>query len=216
MTGGPPPALHPPLLRRVARAVGLAALVLGPLAGTAVVLALQVPSWWRPGSRADVAAGERAAAFEQSIVSAFTRVRADEPEWTLRIQASEVNDWLATRLPAWLESRGEPVPEAVQARMQPGLVTVGVDLRNAVAWWRANPVAREGGVLLSGAGGGVGRLPVPFVGVGLESRWQAAGLERPIRLADGRLVRVIEVQATDGEVRMRLRTDPRPVSESRP
>ena len=200
----------PSPIRRVLRLLALAALVLLPLAGAAAYLALQPPAWWHPGSRHDAAAAERAAAFEQAIVAAFTRVRGDQPEWAIRIQASEVNDWLATRLPAWLESRGEPVPVAVQACMVPGRLTVGVDVRRVVAWWAAGAVAHEGGLRLQAAAAGVGRLPIAFVGLGLDARWRDSGLESPIRLADGRLVRVLDVELLQDELRLRLRTEPRP------
>jgi len=35
-----------------------------------------------------------------------------------------------------------------------------------------------------------------------------AALERPIRLADGRIVRILDVETLPGEVRLRLRTEP--------
>jgi hypothetical protein len=210
MSGTAPAASPTSLFRRLLRMLALAALVLVPLLAVAAWMALQPPSWWHPGARGDAAAADRAAAFEQSIVSAFTRVRPDEPEWAIRIQASEVNDWLATRLPAWLESRGEPVPVAVQARMQPGRVTVGVDLRHVVAWWQASAGAREGGVRVQATGGGVGRLPIALVPSVLDRQWDRSGLEAPIRLADGRLVRVLDVELLQDEVRLRLRTEPRP------
>lgn len=204
---GSPRADAPGLLRRLLRVLGVAALVLLPLAGVAAMLALQAPRWWKPVPRADTAAADRAAEFERSIVAEFTRVRPDAPEWAVRIAEAQVNDWLGTRLPAWLESRGEPVAGAVQARFTPGTVRVGVDLRRVVAWWQGCPEPADGGLRLSAARGGVGRLPIPLVDVGLDRAIDRGTLQSPLRLADGRRVRLLDVEVLDGEIRLRLRTE---------
>lgn len=204
----PASAAKPAPLRRLLRVASIAALVLLPLVGVAAMLALQAPRWWKPVARGDAAAADRAAAFEQSVVSEFTRVRPDAPEWAVRIRESEVNDWLGTRLPVWLESRGETAPIAVQARFTPGVVRVGTDLRRVVAWWQGCPQPFEGGLRLASPGGGVGRLPVPLVGVGLDRVLDRQALAAPIRLADGRRVRLLDLEVLDGEVRLRLRTEP--------
>ena len=216
MTGTAPAGSPASLLRRVARTMALAALVLLPALALAAWMALRAPLWWQPGSRTDAAAADRAAAFEQSVVAAFTQVRPDAPEWSLLIRVQDVNDWLATRLPAWLESRGEAAPEAVQTRFEPGRVFVGVRVGPVVPWWRVSPSVRDGALVLEGAGGGIGRLPLPLVGQDLESRWRDAGLARPIRLADGRLVRVLGLEAAAGELHLRLRTEPRSEPSPRP
>lgn len=204
------------LVRRLARVAAVAVLVLLPVAGVGATLALQAPRWWRPVPRDDAAAGERAAAFEQAVVAEFSRVRTDAPEWAVRIRESEVNEWLGTRLPAWLESRGEVAPVAVQARFSAGTVRVGADLRRVIAWWQGRPEASGGGVRLDAPGGGVGRLPVPLVGIGLERVLSRDALAAPIRLADGRRVRVLDLEVLDGEVRLRLRTEPAESSRTAP
>lgn len=198
----------PTMLKRLRRTALVAGLVLLPLLGAAAVLALRAPAWWNPVSRADAAAADRAAAFEQGIVAEFTRVRGDAADWAIRIRESDVNDWLGTRLPAWLESRGEPVPTGAQARMQPDAVTVGVRTGLMVAWWQARLAVQEGGVGLQDERGGLGRLPVPGVGFAVDGGWKQAALEHPIRLADGRKVRILDVESLPGEVRLRLRTEP--------
>ena len=195
-------------LRRLLRVAAVAAMVLLPIAGVAAMLALQAPRWWKPVPRTDTAAADRAAAFEQAIVSEFMRVRPDAPEWAVRLREAEVNEWLGTRLPAWLESRGEAAPIAVQARFTPGIVRVGADLRRVVAWWQGCPEPAQGGLRLTSPGGGVGRLPIPLVGPGLERALDRDLLASPLRLADGRQVRLLDLEVLDGEVRLRLRTEP--------
>lgn len=198
----------PTMLKRLWRTALVAAVVLLPLVGAAAVLALRAPAWWNPVSRADAAAADRAAAFEQGIVAEFTRVRGDAADWAIRIRESDVNDWLGTRLPAWMESRGEPVPAGAQARMQADAVAVGVRTGVVVAWWQAGLAVQGGGIGLRDERGGLGRLPVPGVAFALDAGLDQAALEHPIRLADGRKVRILDVETLPGEVRLRLRTEP--------
>lgn len=198
------------ILKRLWRTALVAGLVLLPMAGAATVLALRAPTWWNPVSRADAAAADRAAAFEQGIVAEFTRVRGDAAEWAIRIRESDVNDWLGTRLPAWMESRGEPVPKGAQSRMQAGALTVGVRAGMAVAWWQARLAVQGGGISLQDERGGLGRLPVPGIGVAIDAGLARAAVDHPIRLADGRTVRILDVETLPGEVRLRLRTEPAP------
>lgn len=208
MTGRPGEAASRTLMQRLVRTALTAAAVLLPLAGVVAVLVARAPAWWGPVPRADAAAAERAAAFEQGIVSEFTRVRGDAAEWALRVRESDVNDWLGTRLPAWLDSRGEAAPVAVQCRMQVDAVVVGVQTGPLVAWWQAGPVPRDGGLGLQREQGGVGRLTIPGIAGLLQPNWRDQVLGQPIRLADGRRVRVLDLESLPGEVRLRLRTEP--------
>ena len=208
MSDGVVEAPAPTMLKRLWRTALVAVVVLVPLVGAAAVLALRAPAWWNPVPRADVTAADRAAAFEQGIVAEFTKVRGDAADWAIRIRESDVNDWLGTRLPAWMESRGEAVPTAAQAHMQADAVAVGVHTGMVVAWWQARLVAQGGGVGLQGQRGGLGRLPVPGVSFALDAGLDQAALENPIRLADGRKVRILDVESLPGEVRLRLRTEP--------
>jgi hypothetical protein len=194
--------------RRLVRTTLVGLLVLLPALGVCVVLALRTPAWWSPIPRSDQAAAERGAQVEQALVSEFTRVRADAPEWSIRIEERDANAWLATRLPAWLESRGLPQAGPVQALMGPGWMRVGVELPQAIVWWQAAPVAQAGGWKLEGLRMGAGRLPLPGSGLVALPGIDRANLEGPIRLADGRQVRVLDLEVLPGEVRLRLRTEP--------
>ncbi|MGA1265847.1 MAG: hypothetical protein ACO32J_01560, partial [Phycisphaerales bacterium] len=193
------------VLRSARRAAGVALLLLIPLAAVVAWLAVAAPAWWRPVPASDAAASERGAALEQGLAAAFTRVRPDAPEWSIRIRESDINDWLGTRLPAWLASRQAPDPGPVQCLIQDGRVLLGVQRGAAVVWVSGTPVARDGGIIIAEGGGGIGRLPVPLI------QPQAALSElvtsRPIDLVDGRHVRILDVELLPGEARLRLRTE---------
>ena len=60
---------------------------------------------------------------------------------------------------------------------------------------------------LTRPGGGVGRLPVPLAGTGLDRAIDQARLAGPLRLADGRQVRLLDLEVLEGELRLRLRTE---------
>ena len=205
----PAPSRAPVSLpRRLVRTTLVGLLVLLPVLGVCASLALRTPAWWSPIPRSDPAAAERGAQVEQALVSEFTRVRADAPEWSIRIEQRDANAWLATRLPAWLESRGLPQAGPVQALMGPGWMRVGVALPQAIVWWQASPVAQEGGWRLEGLRMGAGRLPLPGFSAATLPGLDRARLDGPIRLADGRQVRVLDLEVLPGEVRLRLRTEP--------
>jgi len=55
---------------------------------------------------------------------------------------------------------------------------------------------------------GAGRLPLPGFGLMALPGIKQASLEGPIRLADGRQVRLLDLEVLPGEVRLRLRTEP--------
>jgi len=196
------------LLRRLIRTTLVAAMVLLPIVAVCAVLAMRSPAWWKPLARADSAAADRAAMVEQAIVAEFSRVRSDTPEWSLRLLEADANAWLATRLPAWLESRGAEVPGPGQALFGPGWGRGGVELPRAIVWWQAEPRAAEGGCHVQGLRAGIGRLPLPAASILPSLPLDRLGAERSIRLADGRMVRLIDLEVLPGEIRMRLRTEP--------
>ncbi|NBX24611.1 MAG: hypothetical protein EBQ99_00930 [Planctomycetes bacterium] len=189
-----------------ARATLAAIFTLAALAGVGGWLALRPPSWWAP-SAPDSIRADRGAAFEQALVSEFTRVRPAGSEWAIRIQASDVNDWLVARLPQWLSSRDLPQLGPAQVCLLPGVIRVGTLRGPAVVWSAAEPRALGGGVQLTAPAWGVGRLRLPWPGTDAMELvgW---GQEKPIPLPDGRKVRILDLEVLDGEIRLRLRTEP--------
>jgi len=195
-----------PILRRMRRVSLVACAVMLPVLCVSAWFATRQPIWWKPIARADQAAAERAAAFEQAIVAAFTKVRQDAPEWAIRIQASDLNEWLATRLPAWIENRDQPTPGAMQLLLQSNQATLAMDRGMVITWLRTAPRAIDGGISFERVGIGLGRLAIPFAKINLSSMLDQAGLRMPITLADGRVVHILDLEVLDGEIRLRLRT----------
>lgn len=190
-----------------ARATLAALAAAAMLAGLCVWLAFRAPRWW-PAEPVAAAGPDRGAAFEQAIVAEFTRVRPSDAAWAVRIEEADVNAWLTDRLPKWLESRELPVPGAVRISFEPGVCRLGVRKGSLVAWLSLAPLARGDGLSLEWVWSGVGSLPVPVLPLRLPADLES-GLGRPIPLPDGRRVRVLDVEALPGEVRLRLRTEPR-------
>ena len=178
------------------------------LAAGAVALARRVPAWWAPVARDAPGALDVARALEQGIASESTRVRGPGAQaWTVRVRAADVNAWLGSRLPQWLEhDRSLPWPggvRAVQAVADPGGFALAADWNGFVVVTRWTIDAGEGGrpATLHAAGTSVGSLPVPFAGsVG---GWFVPELARSLpletRLGDGRTLRVIGAEFLDGE-----------------
>ena len=79
------------------RVVGL--LVLG--AALACFLLAAMPPVARPLLPADAEA--RGEAFEQALAAELTKVRPAGEEWAISIDPADINAWLATRLPKWIE-----------------------------------------------------------------------------------------------------------------
>ncbi len=206
MSDASPAATTPSNGRRVIRQLVAAGVVLLTLIGIASWFAFASPVWWKPTISSDAAAAERASHFEQAIIAEFTRVRSDAPEWALRIPSSDLNDWLGTRFPAWLESRGEQNPGAVSLALDHGEFRIGIAKEIAVVWVAANLVPADGGVQVRHPHGGVGRLSIPLPVMNLTSMLQSQPLNRPIPLADGRVVKVQDVEVLPGEIRLRLLT----------
>jgi hypothetical protein len=189
-----------------ARVTLAAFFTLATIAGLCAWLALRPPPWWAVPAP-DAGRADRGAAFEQALVSEFTRVRPTGSAWAIRIRASDMNDWLAARLPQWLASRDLPPIENAQVSLGNGEIRVGMARGPAVAWSAARPQAFGGGVRLEASAWGVGRLRLPWPGPELVdlAGWRQG---EPIPLPDGRRVRILDLEVLDGEIRLRLLTEP--------
>lgn len=205
-------------LVRVAKGV-LIALVI--LVAFAVGAALLPPSWWSPSEVKDEATLQRASNFEQRVTAQVHTIRESAEPWGFRVTQKQVNEWLATRLPRWIEHDKElqwpSGIDQVQVRFGNGVLEVAG--RGGGPVWRG-----RFGVALSGAtcqlkplGAGVGLIP--SVGIGLDGLVEMVpegvlnpegAIEMPteMTLVDGRRVRLVDFELLPGELAVLLETIP--------
>ncbi len=127
------------------------------------------PAWWPE----DVAANEQtemlADRVEYRIAEEVHKVRPDADPWKLRIKDDQVNAWLTSRLPEWLEhSENIDWPSQLgtpRVRFGEGSVTVGLSFddngRRRYAVAEFDPQIIDGRVSLALNGVSLGRLWVP-------------------------------------------------------
>ncbi|MBC24450.1 MAG: hypothetical protein CMJ32_11115 [Phycisphaerae bacterium] len=202
-----------------------------------VALVLSRPGWWIQPAEVDPTEVEQASQFEQGIVSGFQRIRPDQESWAVRIRQEDVNAWLARRLPRWIDHDQQlQWPEGVgmpQVSFQDGHVVVAATRRtlgmDVIIGASIEPSIVNGRLSLSWEDGFVGRLSilvikptvlVPLIesAIGsLVSESDPAEFSDPIDpvigLADGRQVRIIDIEVVDGSMYVQCRTSRRPVEQ---
>ena len=194
---------------------------------TALAVLALVPPTERPTLPSDAIA--RGEALEQALVAAVTKVRDPAGEtWAIAIDPADVNAWLATRLPKWIEHDPSLAPferaTTVRISADDGALIVdapvGPEALGLVGTLRM-PIALDdspGAKLMVDIGATrIGLLPVPIS----ESGWQVAVVlaeelarfearypERRFRLADGRSVEVRAIACESGRIKIRFATLP--------
>lgn len=189
------------------------------------------PAWFKPPA-SNEASRERGWTVERRLAEEFSRIRAEQPTWSLRVREEDLNLWLAERLRPWVEHRGA-WPESVgrvQVRLAEGRVSLAIELKDlgSVAVLEAAPVAskEDGSVTLRWTSAGFGRLRLPWPDAGVRNavldrltggREEHAafaevleGLTIPgsIDLGDGRRVSLLDAEVGDGEAILDLVTAP--------
>ncbi|MEM7755950.1 MAG: hypothetical protein AAF297_09980 [Planctomycetota bacterium] len=184
----PQPALPPkrspwPIARGTLIALALVAgAVLALAFAVSATLTRAAPSWWTHPT-ADATTSARGTALENAAVSQLYLARdaaersppngvryASEP-WSVALSESDVNAWLATRLPRWLEGESG-MPEwpdtmsQLQVRLDRGAVRAGVrvETRSGPRFVTASfvpSVDDRGSLWCAASVVHVGRLPVP-------------------------------------------------------
>ncbi len=90
-------------------------------------LAGLTPHWYAPPALNDEAAQVLGETAEYRLVEEFQKIRPTGEVWRLRIPTNAINAWLATRLPAWLEGRGQTWPNDLgtpQIHIHAGRITL--------------------------------------------------------------------------------------------
>ncbi|MEY3027426.1 MAG: hypothetical protein RL136_2362 [Planctomycetota bacterium] len=167
-------------------------------------------------------ADARGEAFEQALAAALTKVRPEGEEWAIAVDPADINAWLATRLPKWIDHDPAlaPLADAVDLRVasiRDALVVedAGRALGDAVLSLPVEPRLEGDRLHLSIGTARIGRLPVPGSGSAIASllgdglAQLAAGPAR-IPLADGRAVELRAIECDPGRIALLFRTRPAP------
>ena len=194
---------------------------------TALAVLALIPPAARPVLPGDAIA--RGEALEQALVAAVTKVRDPAGEtWAIAVDPVDINAWLATRLPKWIEHDPSLAPferaTTVRISADDGALIldapVGPEALGLVGTLRM-PVALDdspGAKLTVDIGATrIGLLPVPISDAGWEvagalaeelARFEARYPERRFRLADGRSVQVRAIACESGRIKIRFATLP--------
>lgn len=202
---------------------GLIKWVLWTLVGIVIMLAamwgltLWTPAWW---IAPEVLAGDsqnelRGRDLEQNLASAIQRVRPEGEPWAISIRDSDINAWIATRLPLWREhdpSLAWPLEEAsAQVHFTQGIAVVAIGIQGRVWSGGFSLVPMSDGIVIEPGDGAVGRLPIPgaaWLVTRLMEGEGAKNLKLPgaFRLTDGRRVEVRRITFADGTIEIEFVT----------
>ena len=197
--------------------IALASALLLGAALTAILLAA-IPPVARPTLPLD--ADLRGEAFEQALAAALTKIRPPGEEWAIAVDPADINAWLATRLPKWIEH--DPSLSALASATTLRIASIDDTLiledsvRASGAPVLSLPIApsiEAGRLTLAIGTARVGRLPVPGSGSALASYLREhldklASGPAEIRLSDGRRVALRSLACEPGELRLLFATLP--------
>ncbi len=194
--------------------IGLLAVILLAMAW----LSKRSPQWFNHQFTSDAQMESRSADFEQGLAAQFTKVRGQDSAWAIRIPEKDMNEWLASRLPKWLEHQGKSAQECnykAQVRCRDDRMDIAAENSWSVGVLEFQPQiqsAQSDKTTLNVAptSAAIGCLPIPtfilstFVPTDMFESLQAS----EFRLADGRRVMVKDIEVLPGEIRMQLETSP--------
>jgi len=224
-------------LRNALRARWTTVLIaIGAVVAIVLVLILMTPRWWSERRNATSRGDANAHALESGLVEIATRVgdRASvgdasdfettaasaQRDWAIRIDEAQINAWLATRLPAWLEHRGVDAPPVVRVRLRADRTDLAIrnDAGGRVYTITVEAGVRDGALSIRPTAAWIGLLPIPVAAVpdslfelpgrfelaaeGGTGAWEIEALD----LGDGRRVEFVDIEIRPGELRLRART----------
>ncbi len=181
------------------------------------------PSWWEPAPSDDPLVLERASAFEQQISSRIHQIRTTSDPWGFKVDETLVNEWLATRLPRWIDHDDElqwpPGISRVQVHFSPGEIEVAGQGAVGLVWRARFGVDMvDGSIRFTPRSAGVGAIP--GFGVGLKGVLklvpegvldEQGAIEMPgeLVLVDGRILRLEDLEVSSGGLALLFLSEPR-------
>lgn len=84
------------------------------------------PEWWAPPRADDAQAMAVAENLERRLSEEISRVRPDEAPWAVRLHESQLNAWLALRMPQWIAHTGQQVDAQAQVRLVDGAIEIAM------------------------------------------------------------------------------------------
>lgn len=228
-------------VRRRWRRIAFTLLFVGLLIGVVLWFrSTSRPEWWAPPNPTDPHVLEVAEKVEYQLVEQAQLIRPSEEIWGVRVQESQVNAWLAGRLPKWLAHHDlRDVTDSiriVQVRFEDGAVIVGAEIHQGlqphVVSIRLLPELKDGRIALTADSVAIGKLsigtaPIDRAVEELRSVISSDVLNDPavvqvietlrgertwpaeFKLADGRMVEVLDLTIERGSVRATCRTLPK-------
>ena len=201
--------------------VMFAVLVFVFLASGMTFLSKSRPKWFQADFSSDAQMESRSADFEQGLAAQFTKVRGHDSVWAIRIPEKDMNEWLASRLPKWLEYQGKSAEQfncKVQVRCQQDHLQIAAENSWGVGVIEITPrmqsttkeIVTPATLNIQPTAAAIGALSIPtfiistFGPTDMFESLQAS----EFRLADGRRVKVQDIEVLPGEIRMQLETSP--------
>ncbi|MSR44016.1 MAG: hypothetical protein EXS15_01470 [Phycisphaerales bacterium] len=174
------------------------------------------PSWINAQKlRDDPESVARARDLEQNLAAAIARVRPKDEPWAIRIRDLDINAWVATRLPQWIDhdpTLAWPVDGAqAQVHFGAGTATISIAAQDRIYSGSFTTTVTQRGIIVLPGWGAIGRLPIPG-GASMVTRWlkgaAAESLELPksFRLGDGREVEILHVEFVAGALEIEFLT----------
>jgi len=184
-------------------------------------LSKRSPVWFQRQFTTDAQMETRSANFEQGFAAQFTKVRGQDSVWAIRISETDMNEWLASRLPKWLEYQGKSSQECnrkVLVRCRQDHMDIAAENSWGVGVIEITPrmqsstkeIATPATLNIQPTSAAIGTLSIPtfiistFGPTDMFESLQAS----EFRLADGRRVKVQDIEVLPGEIRMQLETSP--------
>ena len=153
-----------------------------------------------------------------SLAAAITKVRPAGEEWAIAIDPADINAWLATRLPKWIEhdpTLADLTPiTALRIASTTDALQVEQPYGPFIASLAFTPSIEDERIAVSIATPRIGRLPIPGLAseltIALQSHLAASSPHAiaRFRLADDRRIEVREISCKPGRIALLFATLP--------